>query len=62
VLAGVLYSEVENLFGTVNVRAIDPPAAFGTPVVVSPKKLSAEDKVDRWCSLWFRNVAIVTPR
>jgi hypothetical protein len=34
------------------------PAAFGDPTSVSPKMLSATQKVDRWQDIWFPHVDV----
>lgn len=58
VLIGALYREGEQLFGTLNYKALDSRASFGPEQSVSPKSLSAEAKVQRWRELWFPNVRL----
>jgi hypothetical protein len=58
VLTGVLYRSSSQLFAALNARVIDRQIAFGAPQAVSPKKLSPEDKVNRWQALWFARVEL----
>jgi hypothetical protein len=59
VLAGVCYLSDGRLYGTANVRALDTGADFGPEQAVSPKKLSAGGKVDRWLDNWFSTVRVL---
>ena len=59
VLIGALFRSSERIYATVNARVIESSAGFGPEQSVSPKKLSGEDKVDRWKKLWFGDVAFV---
>ena len=59
VLIGVVYKDGERLYATVNSRVIDDGGGFGETVSVSPKVLSAADKIRRWKELWLSNVAFV---
>lgn len=57
VLIGALYQGNNGrVFGTVNVRAVEGEALFGSQKVVSPQVLSGDQKVARWSELWFRDV------
>ncbi len=59
VYVAALYAESGgSLYGTVNVRVISGTPAFAPLLSVSPKKLSAEDKVKRWKQLWFSDVTV----
>jgi hypothetical protein len=58
VLVGALYRADGRTYATVNVRALEGSRQFGSEQPVSPKQLSAEEKVARWKSLWFSNVDI----
>jgi hypothetical protein len=42
----------------VNASAIDAREGFGTPLSASPKKLSEQEKMQRWQELWFGDVQI----
>jgi hypothetical protein len=53
VLVGALYRDSNRLFGTLNVKALDSRQSFGPEQCVSPKLLSADQKVQRWRELWF---------
>jgi len=57
VLVAVVYDDGSRLYGTVNSKCIDG-ATFGTPQVVSPQKLSGEDKTARWVKLWTPDVEL----
>jgi hypothetical protein len=56
VLVGALYRESDRLFGTINVKALESRESFGQEQSVSPKLLSADQKVQRWRDLWFPDV------
>jgi len=58
VLAGVTCEIDGRLYGAVNVRSLDSAAAFGADLPVSPKQLSATDKLQRWRDLWFPDVGV----
>jgi hypothetical protein len=60
VLVGVLYGNDVRLYAAVNARAIQAGRPFGAEQPVSPKKLSAEDKIKRWQEVWFPSVDVVT--
>ena len=59
VLVGVAYTEDGRIFATLNSRIVDGGACFAEPVAVSPKTLSAGEKIERWKRLWFADVAVV---
>ena len=60
VLIGALYRDSGTVYATVNARIIEGVGEsgpeFGGDQPVSPKKLSGDEKVSRWKSLWFPNV------
>lgn len=56
VLIGALYRDDGRTYATVNVRALEGAAHFGTELAVSPRQLAAQEKVARWKSLWFSDV------
>jgi len=58
VLVGPLYSEGGRTYATVNVNAVDAGMTFGPQQTVSPRKLSAGDKVKRWKHFWFSDVTV----
>lgn len=58
VLVGALFTDDAETFGTVNVGALDRTIPFGDRQAASPKLLDAENKIDRWKRLWFRNVTV----
>lgn len=58
VLVSPLYADGGRLYGAVNVNAVEGAAAFGAQQPVSPRMLSAGDKVQRWKELWFSDVTL----
>jgi hypothetical protein len=60
VLVGALYRDGDQLFGTVNARALDGHEEFGPSVTVSPKSLAPEEKTKRWQQVWFSDVRVET--
>lgn len=46
--------------GSVNARVLFDKASFGKEISVSPKHLSAEQKVSRWEELWFPEFVVAT--
>lgn len=59
VLVSVLFETGAGMRGAVNATALQGAATFGAPQVVSPQRLSAEDKAKRWQDLWFSKVTLV---
>lgn len=59
VLIGVFHRSDGHVFAAVNAKAIDAAVIFGAEQPVSPKRLSADEKVGRWRELWFSNVSMV---
>jgi hypothetical protein len=59
VLVGVLYSHDGRLYGAINTNVTDARESFGAEQTVSPKKLSGNEKVQRWQELWFPNVNLI---
>jgi hypothetical protein len=53
---GVLVGVVHESYGAVNSAALD--GSFGPSVVVSPKHLTPEERLQRWKSVWFPNVRL----
>ncbi len=58
VLAGVVHESEGRLYGALNARAMDAAVKFATEQPVSPKRLSAAEKVERWRGVWFADVSI----
>jgi hypothetical protein len=58
VLVAALYRDADQLFGTVNVKALDCRADFAANVPVSPKSLAPEEKTKRWREIWFPDVRV----
>jgi hypothetical protein len=58
VLLGALYRDEQRLHGVVNANVLAERNAFASPQSVSPQRLTAEQKVQRWRELWFNVVRI----
>jgi hypothetical protein len=58
VFVAVTYTEDKTVYAGINSNTIMENNQFGKKELVSPKKLSAGDKVDRWKKIWFPNVSI----
>ncbi len=53
VLVAVVFAHSDGLFSAINAGCLDD-AALGDAVVVSPQRLSAAEKIERWRMLWAR--------
>lgn len=60
VLVGAFLRRGSQIHATVNVRALANAAAFGSEQIVSPQKLSGDQKVQRWQDIWFANVTFAS--
>lgn len=58
VLAAVTYANEGRLYGAANARAIQGGKGFGPEQTVSPKTLSADQKMSRWQDVWFPDVRV----
>ena len=58
VVVGGAYQTEGRTFAAINTKIIDGDTTFGESQSVSPKTLSAGEKVERWKKLWFANVNI----
>lgn len=58
VLSGVIYRDKNNTIGAINGLAVEG-VSFDEKVSVSPKKLSAKEKVERWRQNWFSQVRVL---
>lgn len=58
VLVGVIYRQGERRRAAVNAKAIEGGRGFGKERQVSPKTLSADEKVSRWQEVWFSRVSV----
>jgi hypothetical protein len=59
VLVVALYRGEQQLYATVNARALDAGASFGAEQPVSPQKLSQSEKIKRWQALWFSDIELI---
>ena len=59
VLVGACYRDGQRLYGVVNAGALADGAQLGAQRVVSPRQLSAAEKVQRWREIWFADVSII---
>jgi hypothetical protein len=58
VMVAVFYRNGARLIGTVNAKAVEGGKGFGPEQPTSPKMLSANEKPQRWQSIWFPLVTI----
>lgn len=58
VLIGVVFESNADIYGTVNARCLEGYENLGEPTIVSPQKLSPEEKKSRWNTVWTRDVQI----
>ena len=58
VLVAVIWEEKGRVSGAVNVRCLNEYESFGKPVIVSPQKLSKDEKTARWGTIWTKDVQI----
>lgn len=58
VLAGAMYRTEDNLYAVINSLIIDGDITFGELKTVSPKQLTADEKVTRWTDVWFSGVVL----
>jgi hypothetical protein len=58
VLIGAVYRDEQRLRGVVNANILAAPAGFAAPQPVSPRQLTAEQKIQRWREIWFAEVRI----
>jgi hypothetical protein len=57
VLIGVIYQENGMTYGAINSRSVNG-VAFPPAKTVSPKKLTAQNKIARWKEIWFKDLRI----
>jgi hypothetical protein len=60
VFIGALYRADGRIFGTVNARVLAPADGLSADETVSPKKLSAAAKTQRWQTIWFADVVVAS--
>jgi hypothetical protein len=58
VFVAVCFDDNGKIYGAINSRAVGNKYAFGKNIIVSPEKLSNDEKIHRWKMLWFPNVHI----
>ena len=58
ILIGAVYQDGAQVYGTLNVTAMDPSLTWGAAITASPQRLSAMEKITRWQALWFRDVLV----
>jgi hypothetical protein len=58
VLIGVVFESDGDIYGAVNVRCLEGYENLGEPKIVSPRKLSPEEKKVRWNAVWTKGVNI----
>jgi hypothetical protein len=60
VLVGVAYQDDDQLFAAINCQVVEGGIIFGEKKSVSPKTLTASEKIERWKGAWFSNVTLTT--
>lgn len=58
VLVAISYQSDGKTFATLNAKVLDSAVGFAQDQVVSPKKLSASEKTERWKKMWFSQVSL----
>jgi hypothetical protein len=58
VFVAVCYDDYGKIYGAINSRTVTNKKEFGSNTLVSPEKLSNDEKIQRWKMLWFPNVHI----
>jgi hypothetical protein len=58
VLAAVSYDDGNKKYAAINTRALEGCEKIKKNIIVSPEKLSPEEKVSRWKEIWFNDVGI----
>lgn len=58
VFVAVTFESGGKLYSAVNDKTINEKVTFGEAIPVSPKRLSASEKTDRWKKNWFCDVTI----
>jgi hypothetical protein len=59
VFVGALHRANDRLYATLNARTVDAEVSFSSHEIVSPRKLSAVAKSERWEAIWFPTVKII---
>jgi hypothetical protein len=57
----VLFETDGRIFGSVNTRCIEAGVKFGVPQTVSPQKLNADQKKERWAKVMIPDVQVNMP-
>lgn len=57
VLVGAVYRSLDGTFAAINSKLIEE-ARFGPETAVSPQRLSAGEKTQRWEAVWFSKVVL----
>lgn len=58
VFVAVTFTETGKTFAAINAHVMNDHESFGSDLVVSPKKLNADEKTSRWKDVWFSEVVI----
>ena len=59
VLAFVSYRCSKSIYAALNARILDDVYAFKKSVIVSPRKLSKDEKISRWREAWIPDVTVI---
>ena len=58
VLVAAVLEESGTTWGALNAQALDADPGFAAPTPVSPQRLEADAKRERWRRLWFSRVKL----
>ncbi len=58
VLVAVCYEEQDQVYGSINSKAINANVEFGDELSISPKQFTDKVKVERWKDNWFSGVRV----
>jgi len=60
VLVAVTFEHDARLYGAVNAGCLDEETRFAAAVPASPQKLSPEERISRWLTVWIPDVRVST--
>jgi hypothetical protein len=58
VLVAITYRDGDRLYAVANASVLDDAETLGDSLPVSPRTLSADEKIARWKQLWFSDVRL----
>lgn len=58
-LVGVCFDKDGRIYSAVNSQTVDSQIIFGQPITVSPRKLTNNEKMQRWLDIWFHDTEFI---